>query len=64
MSYCEDYIDPFDRDPDYDEGDEDFEDDDDSWDCAYPGECLMRYTDHMRCECYTIEDAQEMDGGV
>jgi hypothetical protein len=63
MSYCEDYIDPFDRDPDYD-----FiiaeEDEDDSWDCAYPGECLMGYADHLRCECYTIEDAEEMDGGV
>lgn len=62
MSYCEDYDDPFDRAPDYD-----FviaEDEDDSWDCAYPGECLMGYTDHMRHECYTTEDAEEMDGGV
>ena len=63
MSYCENCIDPFDRDPDHDDGD-DFEDDDDSWDCAYPGEGLMGYADHLRCECYTIEDAEEMDGGV
>jgi hypothetical protein len=62
MSYCEDYIDPFDREPDDDDWYD--EDDDDSWDCAYPGECLMGYTDHMRHECYTVEDAEEMDGGV
>jgi len=64
VSYCEDYIEPFDRDPDYDFVIAEEEDDDDSWDCAYPGECLMGYTDHLRCECYTIEDAEEMDGGV
>ena len=40
------------------------DDEEDSWDCAYPGECLMGYADHLRCECYTIEDAEEMDGGV
>jgi len=62
MSYCEDYIDPF-----VDEADEyyEFEDEDnEDWECAYPGECLMGYADHLRCECYTVEDAEEMDGGV
>jgi hypothetical protein len=49
MSYCEDYDDPFDREPE-----------DDDWDCAYPGECLMGYCDHMRHECYTVEDMEEM----
>jgi len=73
MSWCEDYTDPFPHHCDHgvpdgincgDCADEVVEDDDDSWDCAYPDECLMRYTDHMRHECYTVEDAEEMDGGV
>lgn len=56
--YCEDYIDPFDRDPDDDE--EGIEDDAeaDQWECAYPGACLMPSPDHRRSECYTIEDAE------
>lgn len=64
--YCESYIDPFDREPDDedDEGEYDTYAGDDAWECAYPSECLMRYTDHMRLECYTGEDAEEMDGGV
>lgn len=56
MSWCEDYIDPFDRAPDYD-----FviaEDDDDSWECAFPDRCLMPSPDHHRSECYTVEDAE------
>jgi hypothetical protein len=55
MSYCEGYIDPFD-----DELGDDHEDDGDDWECAYPGECLMGYADHMRCECHTVEDMEEM----
>jgi hypothetical protein len=63
--YCEDFLDPFDHEPDFNEGEEDdLEDENDSWDCAYPSECLMGYCDHMRHECYTVEDAEEMDGGI
>jgi len=43
---------------------DDEDDDDEQWECAYPGECLMPGMGHHRCECYTIEDAEEMDGGV
>jgi len=46
------------------EPEEQYVDDGDAWDCAYPGECLMGYADHLRCECYTVEDAEEMDGRV
>jgi len=73
MSYCEDYSDPFPRDCEHgipdgincdDCLDEILDDDEeDDFDCAYPDECLM-VGDHLRCECYTVEDAEEMDGGV
>jgi hypothetical protein len=63
MSYCEDYIDPFDREPDDDDGEYDVYAGDDMWECAFPGECLMS-GEHLRCECFTVEDAEEMDGGV
>jgi hypothetical protein len=43
---------------------DDPEDDEEQWECAYPGECLMPGMGHHVSECYTIEDAQEMDGGV
>lgn len=52
MEYCEDY-----RDPDYDFNIADG-DDEDKWECAYPGKCLMPSPDHMRDECYTVEDAE------
>lgn len=58
MAWCEDYTDPFDCEADNDWIEQD--DDDDYWDCAYPGECLMGYTNHMRHECYTVEDMEEM----
>lgn len=45
---------------DYDET----EDEDESWECAYPGECLMPGMGHHRSECFTVEDAEEMDGGI
>lgn len=72
MSWCEDYTDPFPRECDHgvpdgigcgDCASEEMEDDQGDMDCAYPDECLM-VGDHLRCECYTIEDAEEMDGGV
>lgn len=35
------------------------EPDDDDWECAYPGECLMAFTlEHMRSECVTLADAE------
>jgi len=70
MSYCEDYIDPFPRECDHGVPNEmrcgecAAEEMEDDWECAFPGECLMGYADHLSCECYTIEDAEEMDGGV
>lgn len=43
-----------------DEGYEIEDEDDEDWSCAYPGECLMRHADHMRCECHTVEDMEEI----
>lgn len=58
MSYCEDYIDPFDRNlGDYDSEDIDDEEDDDHWDCLYPDKCLMPAM-HCRDECHTVEDVE------
>lgn len=34
------------------------EDDDEQWECAYPGECLMPGISHHRSECFTVEDAE------
>jgi hypothetical protein len=73
MSWCEDYIDPFPRRCDHGVpdgincdscADEDTEDDEEEWECIYPGECLMPGMGHHSSECYTVEDAEEMDGGV
>lgn len=70
MSWCEDYIDPFQRTCDHgvpdgiscDDCDEDqleaLAEDDEQWECAYPGKCLMPSPDHHRSECYTVEDAE------
>jgi len=38
-------------------------DEDDEWVCAFPNECLMAYTEHMRSECYTVEMAEEYMSG-
>lgn len=62
MSYCEDYIDPFDRNPCHDCGENlcicgDESDDDDHWTCLYPDKCLMPAM-HCRDECHTVEDAE------
>lgn len=54
MSYCEDYIEPFDLHPDHDE---DETEDDEHWTCLYPDKCLMPGM-HCRDECYTAEDAE------
>lgn len=27
----------------------------DEWQCQFPGECLMAFTDHMADECHTAE---------
>lgn len=59
MSYCEDYSDPFDRNPDDDE-DESRENefqDEENWTCLYPGKCLMPSM-HCRDECHTEEDLE------
>lgn len=56
--YCEDYLDPFDRNPDDYEGEIEREEDEDEWKCAYPGKCLMPSPLHQRHECYTVEDAE------
>ena len=34
------------------------EDDQEDWECAYPGKCLMPDPFHHRSECYTVEDAE------
>ena len=34
------------------------EDDEEQWECAYPGECLMPGMGHHVSECYTVEDAE------
>jgi hypothetical protein len=47
---------------DYDHDEE--QDDEADWECLYPGECLMPGMGHHSSECFTAEDAQEMDGGV
>jgi hypothetical protein len=57
MEYCEDYIDPFDRDSFNGIDEVDREDDDDHWECVYPGKCLMPFP-HCRDECHTVEDAE------
>jgi hypothetical protein len=57
MSYCEDYVNPFDRDPNDDEGEIEREDDEDNWICLYPDKCLMPAL-HTRDECHTVEDAE------
>lgn len=56
MSYCEDYIDPFDRELDGGEGDI-RDEDEDHWTCLYPDKCLMPAM-HCRDECHTVEDAE------
>lgn len=53
MSYCENYIRPFEDVPFDDD-----EDDEEEWECAYPGECLMPGLGHHRSECYTAEDME------
>lgn len=61
IEYCENRLDPFDRDPEYDRApDYDFNipDDEDEWRCAYPGKCLMPSMLHQRHECHTVEDAE------
>lgn len=50
MSYCEDYIEPFDM--------REYEDEEEDWECAYPNECLMPSPGHHRSECHTVEDAE------
>ena len=56
MPYVEDW-----NDDNYDlpryGGEDDYceERDDEDWSCAFPGRCLMAYTDHMRDECHTVE---------
>jgi hypothetical protein len=65
VSYCEDYIDPFPRQCDHGVPDgircgecaAEMEDDE-RWECAYPGECLMPSMGHHRSECYTVEDVE------
>jgi hypothetical protein len=42
----------------------DSERDDEDWSCAFPDECLMAYTDHMRDECHTAEMYEEYARGV
>jgi hypothetical protein len=70
MSYCEDYIDPFERECDHGRRDgmrcvectldalDERVDDDEDWECAYPDKCLMPSPLHHRSECYTVEDAE------
>ena len=38
--------------------DDDNEDEMDSWECAYPEQCLMAFADHLRSECHTVEDME------
>jgi hypothetical protein len=57
--YMEDW-----NDDDYDlpryGGEDDYEEDEEEdWSCAFPDECLMSYTDHLRDECYTVEMYEE-----
>lgn len=39
-------------------GYEDDEDDQEDWECAFPGQCLMPDPLHHRSECHTVEDAE------
>lgn len=47
----EQIVDDFDR-------DDSAEDDEEDWECAYPGKCLMPGMGHHRSECHTVEDAE------
>lgn len=38
--------------------DDEFEDDEDQWECQFPGNCCMPF-DHSRDECHTPEMAEE-----
>lgn len=67
MSYCEDYIDPFnevcehgaiDCEECWDERGDPDDGDGEDWECAYPGKCLMPDPLHHRSECFTAEDAE------
>lgn len=37
---------------------DDEEEDEEQWECAYPGECLMPSMGHHRSECYTVTDME------
>lgn len=56
MSYCEDCVDPFDRDDDESFFDHDEED---KWECCFPDNCCMAFAPHMSDECHTPEMAEE-----
>ena len=50
------YTDPFDRDEREYLIPEDDEENEEQWECAYPGRCLMPDPLHHRSECHTIAD--------
>lgn len=51
------YPDPYDEEYEL-EGCEREDADEEHWECLYPDECCMAYTDHCESECYTAEDVE------
>lgn len=40
--------------------DDEFEDDEDEWECQFPERCLFPSFDHHKSECYDLEMAEAM----